>query len=130
VDDESLLIASDTYNLSVDSFGLQQERSHAQSPTEVAFSLAKLRGDMKDTYRYYILAYEDARQERPIEHEYGGPTASQPLPPESTPGQKWTTVPRRVLIYRYSRTRYARAAPTAMPRARRAISLATRWRFT
>jgi hypothetical protein len=25
---------------------------------------------------------------------------------------------------------YARAAPTAMPRARRAISRATRWRFT
>ena len=29
---------------------------------------------MKDTYRYYILAYEDARQKRPIKHEYGGPT--------------------------------------------------------
>jgi hypothetical protein len=25
---------------------------------------------MKDTYRYYILAYEDARQKRPIRHEY------------------------------------------------------------
>ena len=29
---------------------------------------------MKDTYRYYILAYEDARQRRPIKHEYGGTT--------------------------------------------------------
>jgi hypothetical protein len=29
---------------------------------------------MKDTYRYYILAYEDARQKRPIRHEYGGTT--------------------------------------------------------
>ena len=29
---------------------------------------------MKDTYRYYILAYEDARQKRPIKHEYGGTT--------------------------------------------------------
>ena len=29
---------------------------------------------MKDTYRYDILAYEDARQKRPIKHEYGGTT--------------------------------------------------------
>jgi hypothetical protein len=29
---------------------------------------------MKDTYRYYVLAYEDARQKRPIKHEYGGTT--------------------------------------------------------
>jgi hypothetical protein len=29
---------------------------------------------MKDTYRYYILAYEDARHKRPIKHEYGGTT--------------------------------------------------------
>jgi hypothetical protein len=29
---------------------------------------------MQDTYRYYILAYEDARQKRPIKHEYGGTT--------------------------------------------------------
>ena len=29
---------------------------------------------MKDAYRYYILAYEDARQKRPIKHEYGGTT--------------------------------------------------------
>jgi len=29
---------------------------------------------VKDTYRYYILAYEDARQKRPIKREYGGPT--------------------------------------------------------
>ena len=35
-----------------------------------------------------------------------------------------------VLIYRYFRARNARAAPTAMPRASRAISLARRWRFT
>ena len=27
---------------------------------------------MKDTYRYYILAYENARQKQPIKHEYGG----------------------------------------------------------
>ena len=26
---------------------------------------------MKDIYRYYVLAYEDARQRRPIKHEYG-----------------------------------------------------------
>ena len=29
---------------------------------------------MKDTYRYYTLAYEDARQKRPIKHEDGGTT--------------------------------------------------------
>ena len=29
---------------------------------------------MKDTCSYYILAYEDARQKRYIEHEYGGTT--------------------------------------------------------
>ena len=29
---------------------------------------------MKDTYRYYILAYEDARRMRPIKHEHGGTT--------------------------------------------------------
>jgi hypothetical protein len=29
---------------------------------------------LQDTYRYYILAYEDARQKRPIKHEYGGTT--------------------------------------------------------
>jgi hypothetical protein len=29
---------------------------------------------MKDPYRYYILAYEDARRKRPIKHEYGGTT--------------------------------------------------------
>jgi hypothetical protein len=29
---------------------------------------------MKETYRYYILAHEDARQKRPIKHEYGGTT--------------------------------------------------------
>ena len=38
--------------------------------------------------------------------------------------------PAQCLIYRYFRARYARAAPTAMPRASSAISLATRWRFT
>jgi hypothetical protein len=32
--------------------------------------------------------------------------------------------------YRYRSTANARAAPTAMPRASRAISPATRWRFT
>jgi hypothetical protein len=29
---------------------------------------------MKDPYRYYILACEDARHKRPIKHEYGGTT--------------------------------------------------------
>jgi hypothetical protein len=29
---------------------------------------------VKDTYRYYGLAYEDARHKRPIKHEYGGIT--------------------------------------------------------
>jgi hypothetical protein len=29
---------------------------------------------MKDTYHCYILAYEDARQKRPIKHEHGGTT--------------------------------------------------------
>ena len=29
---------------------------------------------MKDSYRYYILAYEDARRRRPIKHEHGGTT--------------------------------------------------------
>jgi len=29
---------------------------------------------MQDAYRYYILAYEDARQKRPIKHEQGGTT--------------------------------------------------------
>jgi hypothetical protein len=31
-------------------------------------------GDVKDAYRYYVLAYEDARHRRPIKHEYGGTT--------------------------------------------------------
>jgi len=29
---------------------------------------------MKDTFRYVIHAYEDARQKRPIKHERGGTT--------------------------------------------------------
>ena len=29
---------------------------------------------MKDSYRYVIHAYEDARQKRPIKHEHGGTT--------------------------------------------------------
>jgi hypothetical protein len=29
---------------------------------------------MKDTYRYVIHAYEDARQKRPMKHEHGGIT--------------------------------------------------------
>ena len=29
---------------------------------------------MKETYRYVIHAYEDARQKRPIKHEHGGTT--------------------------------------------------------
>jgi hypothetical protein len=29
---------------------------------------------VKETYRYVIHAYEDARQKRPIEHEHGGTT--------------------------------------------------------
>jgi hypothetical protein len=29
---------------------------------------------VKDAYRYYVLAYEDARHRRPIKHEYGGTT--------------------------------------------------------
>ena len=37
--------------------------------------MAKLeRRYVKVTYRYYILAYEDARQKRPIKHQYGGTT--------------------------------------------------------
>jgi len=31
-------------------------------------------GEMRDAYRYYVLAYEDARQKRPIKHEHGGTT--------------------------------------------------------
>jgi hypothetical protein len=27
---------------------------------------------MRDAYRYYVLAYEDARQKRPINDEHGG----------------------------------------------------------
>src|SRR5215208_944800 len=38
---------------------------------------------MKDTYRYYVLAYEDARQKRPIKHEYGGPPYSPKAPRRS-----------------------------------------------
>jgi hypothetical protein len=29
---------------------------------------------MKDTYRYFIHAYEDVRQKRPMKHEHGGTT--------------------------------------------------------
>jgi hypothetical protein len=29
---------------------------------------------MKDTYRYFIHAYEDAKWKRPLDHEYGGTT--------------------------------------------------------
>jgi hypothetical protein len=32
---------------------------------------------MKDSYRYVIHAYEDARQKRPIKHEHGGLPSSQ-----------------------------------------------------
>ena len=28
----------------------------------------------QEAYRYYVLAYEDARQKRPIKHEHGGTT--------------------------------------------------------
>ncbi len=38
--------------------------------------------------------------------------------------------PDRALSYMYLKAKYARAAPTAMPRASRANNLATRWRFT
>ena len=31
---------------------------------------------MKDAYRYYVLAYEDARHKRPINHEHGGTTVT------------------------------------------------------
>ena len=31
---------------------------------------------MKDAYRYYVLAYEDARHKRPIKHEHGGTTVT------------------------------------------------------
>jgi hypothetical protein len=53
VEEENLLVSTDgrlrysrrladRYNLCIDSFGLHQERPHEQSPTKVAFSLAKL----------------------------------------------------------------------------------------
>ena len=29
---------------------------------------------MKDAYRYFVHAYEDARQKRPMKHEHGGTT--------------------------------------------------------
>jgi hypothetical protein len=29
---------------------------------------------VKDTYRYCILPYQDARHKRPLEHQYGGTT--------------------------------------------------------
>ena len=29
---------------------------------------------MQDDYRYYVLAYEDARHKRPIKHDHGGTT--------------------------------------------------------
>ena len=31
---------------------------------------------MKDAYHYYVLAYEDARHKRPINHEHGGTTVT------------------------------------------------------
>jgi hypothetical protein len=31
---------------------------------------------MKDAFRYYVLAYEDARRKRPIKHRHGGTTAT------------------------------------------------------
>jgi hypothetical protein len=31
---------------------------------------------MNDAYRYYVLAYEDARRKRPIKHEHGGTTVT------------------------------------------------------
>ena len=43
---------------------------------------------------------------------------------------KGQSTPTVFLSYRYLRRRNARPAPTAMPRAKRAISLATRWRST
>jgi hypothetical protein len=46
---------------------------------------------MKDSYRYVIHAYEDARQKRPIKHEHGGPPSSPTAmkrydEPKSSPG--------------------------------------------
>ena len=40
----------------------------------MAFSSTKLGAGLKGTYRYYILAYEDARYKRPIKHEHSGTT--------------------------------------------------------
>jgi len=31
---------------------------------------------VRDTYRYYVLAYEDARHKRPIKHGHGGTTVT------------------------------------------------------
>jgi hypothetical protein len=45
------------------------------SNERATYQLAKLESRaMKDTYRYVIHAYEDARQKRPIKHEHGGTT--------------------------------------------------------
>jgi hypothetical protein len=40
---------------------------------------------MQETYRYYILAYEDARQKRPMKHQHGGPPSS-PMAPRRSGG--------------------------------------------
>jgi hypothetical protein len=37
---------------------------------------------MKDAYRYYVLAYEDACHKRPIKHEHGGTTVTTEGPEE------------------------------------------------
>ena len=45
---------------------------------------------MKDTYRYFIHAYEDAKWKRPLNHQHGGPPSSPTAPgrsggPKSSP---------------------------------------------
>lgn len=42
------------------------QREHSTPPSEAGEERCKT------PYRYYILAYEDARQKRPIKHEHGG----------------------------------------------------------
>jgi hypothetical protein len=55
---------------------------HAQDPMRAAYRLAAKRwgGDMKDTYRYIIHAYKNAKWKRPLNHQLEGPPSSPTAP--------------------------------------------------
>ena len=111
-------------------------RPHFQSPSGVPYQhphLPKVRGPSRPPKRSSE-TYPDVS--RPLSTRSGAawsptsPTSAANSSPPWPRSRERGRTPAQCLIYRYFKARYARAAPTAMPRASNAISLATRWRFT